>query len=105
MLDVFRGPMSFEGKQIQLEIHDNSGDPHLGVNRQVCYNKADVFMLCVAVNNQLSLENVQKWRTEIRQVCADTPIMLVGTKSDLRSVSHEPITKADLQRKMEEMGL
>ena len=88
-----------------LEIHDNSGDPHLGVNRQVCYNKADCFMLCVAINNQESLDNVQRWRVEIRQVCKETPIILVGTKTDLRSSTANPITRQMLQNKCDEMGL
>ena len=33
VLDVFKGPKQFEGNQIELEIHDTSGDAHLGVNR------------------------------------------------------------------------
>ena len=98
MLDVFRGPKQFEKKQIQLEIHDNSGDPHLGVNRQVCYNKADCFMLCVAINNRDSLESVQRWRVEIRQVCKETPIMLVGTKSDLRASNADCVTLDTLKQ-------
>jgi len=62
-------------------------------------------MLCVAINNRDSLESVQRWRVEIRQVCKETPIMLVGTKSDLRSVTAEPITLQDLQNKCDEMGM
>ena len=85
VLDIFRGPRAFEGKQITLEIHDTSGDENLGINRQVSYNNADCFMVCVAVNNRTSLENVGKWQTEIRQVRPEAPILLVGTKSDMRS--------------------
>ena len=48
---------------------------------------------------------MQKWRTEIRQVCTDTPIILVGTKSDLRGASPQPITEAELKAKANEMGL
>lgn len=62
-------------------------------------------MLCVAVNNRVSLDNVQRWKTEIRQVCKETPIILIGTKSDLRAVTANPITERDLQSKAEEMGL
>ena len=62
-------------------------------------------MLCVAINNRDSLESVQRWRVEIRQVCKETRIMLVGTKSDLRSVTAEPITLQDLQNKCDEMGM
>ena len=58
VLDVFRGPKNLDNQEILLEIHDTSGDPHLGVNRQVVFNKTDCFMLCVAVNNRTSYENV-----------------------------------------------
>ena len=93
VLDVFRGPKQFEGKQLELEIHDTSGDQHLGVNRQVCYNRTDCFMLCVAINNRTSFENINKWRAEIRQVCQETPIILVGTKKDLRGLTNDSLTE------------
>ena len=103
--DVIKGPKQFEGKQIELEIHDTSGCPSLGVNRQVCYNKTDCFMLCVALNSQASLENVMKWRTEIRQVCPDAPIILVGTKADLRGIPVDSVSGQDLKQKSDDMGL
>ena len=30
VLDVFRGPKAYKGKQVMLEIHDTSGDQYLG---------------------------------------------------------------------------
>ena len=35
VLDVYRGVKAVKGKQISIEIHDTSGDEHLGINRQV----------------------------------------------------------------------
>ena len=66
MLDVFKGTKNLGGKQVDLVIHDTSGDNDLGVNRSVVYNKANCFMICVSVNNRNSLNNVRKWRDEIR---------------------------------------
>ena len=51
MLDVYRGTKNVKGQQIEIEIHDTSGDDHLGVNRQAQYQGADIFMVCVATNN------------------------------------------------------
>ena len=34
VLDVYRGTKNVDQKQIELEIHDTSGDEHLGVNRK-----------------------------------------------------------------------
>ena len=33
VLDVYRGTKNVKGSQIEIEIHDTSGDDHLGVNR------------------------------------------------------------------------
>ena len=48
VLDVYRGTKNIEQKGVQIEIHDTSGDEHLGVNRKVQYQGADVFMICVS---------------------------------------------------------
>ena len=69
---------------ISYQVHDTSGDPHLGVNRSISYHGASVFMLCVPLNQHDMLEGVDAWVKEIRQVSPDAPIILVGTKSDLR---------------------
>jgi small GTP-binding protein len=65
VLDVYRGIKNVQKKQIEIEIHDTSGDEHLGVNRKVQYKDADAFMICVAANNQESLESALRWRAEI----------------------------------------
>ena len=51
VLDVYRGTKNFRKKEIQVEIHDTSGDDLFSVNRTIKYQGADVFMICVAVNN------------------------------------------------------
>ena len=50
VLDVYRGTKNIAKKSVEVEIHDTSGDEHLGVNRKVQYKDADCFMICVAVN-------------------------------------------------------
>lgn len=35
VLDVYKGIKNVKKKQIEIEIHDTSGDEHLGVNRKV----------------------------------------------------------------------
>ena len=65
VLDIFRGTKNVKKKQIEIEIHDTSGDQHLGVNRATQYKNADVFMICVAVNSPESFENINRWKCEI----------------------------------------
>ena len=83
VLDVYEGVKNIAKKQVYLEIHDTSGDEHLGTNRQVQYQNADCFMICVACNLRTSFENIEKWRAEIQAVEQNKPIILVLTKSDL----------------------
>ena len=45
----------------------------------------DVFLVCFSVTDPASLRNVEfKWIPEVTHHCPDVPIMLVGTKADLR---------------------
>ena len=53
---------------IWIEIHDTSGDEHLGCNRKVSIDGADLFMICIATNSQTSLDNVPIWLNEIKEV-------------------------------------
>jgi Ras-related C3 botulinum toxin substrate 1 len=49
------------------------------------HDKADAFLLCYAVNDAHSLENIkEKWFGEIKHLSPNVPIILVGTKCDLR---------------------
>ena len=50
VLDVFKGTKNVNKKQGEVEIHDTSGDEHLGVSRKVQYQGSDGFMICVAAN-------------------------------------------------------
>ena len=68
VLDVFRGTKNVDSKQVEVEIHDTSGDEHLGVNRKVQYQDADCFMICVACNVRESYESIGKWKAEIMEV-------------------------------------
>ena len=58
VLDVYHGTKSLNKRQLDLELHDTSGDENLAANRKVVYEKADLFMLCVATNSKDSLRNV-----------------------------------------------
>ena len=57
--------------------------------RPLSYPQTDVFLICFSVVNPTSFENVRaKWYSEIKYYCPDTPIILVGTKVDLRDDLH-----------------
>ena len=51
----------------------------------------DVFLVCFSVDTTSSFEKVEyKWIPEVEQYCPGTPIILVGTRADLRE-DHEEI--------------
>ena len=89
VLDVYKGTKNVKKKAVKIEIHDTSGDDHLGVNRKVQYENADLFWICVAANNPVSLENIGKWRAEIQEVEQQRPTCLVLTKKDLLEAAPE----------------
>ncbi len=54
-------------------------------DRPLSYPQTDVFLICFSIVNPSSFENVRaKWFQEVKHFCPNTPIVLVGTKLDLR---------------------
>jgi GTPase SAR1 family protein len=54
--------------------------------RPLSYPGTQVFLVCFSIISPSSYENVlSKWVPEIQHHAANVPIILVGTKSDLRS--------------------
>merc|ERR1712129_468469 len=50
------------------------------------YPQTDIFLICFAINNRWSFENVtNRWVPELKHHMPNTPFILVGTKSDLRN--------------------
>ena len=69
-----------------MALWDTAGQEDYELLRPLSYPNTDVLVVCFAINNRDSFENVsQKWIPEVRHHCPKTPIVLVGTKLDLRS--------------------
>uniref|UniRef100_A0A1I8GW76 Ras-related C3 botulinum toxin substrate 1 n=1 Tax=Macrostomum lignano TaxID=282301 RepID=A0A1I8GW76_9PLAT len=73
-------------KSRQLVVCDTAGQETYDRLRPLSYPDTHVFLLCFSVNNSTSLSNViEKWHWELKHHSPNTPIILVGTKSDLRA--------------------
>ncbi|KAK7112065.1 hypothetical protein V1264_011576 [Littorina saxatilis] len=94
-----------DGQEYKLGLWDTAGQEDYDRIRPLSYPNTDVFLICFSVISPASFENVRlRWYPEIHHYCPDVPILLIGTKADLRddkeTVSHlrskslEPITKA-----------
>lgn len=63
--------------------------------RPLSYANANVFLLCFSVVNPVSYQNITaKWYKEVIHYCPEVPLILVGTKLDLRD---DPNTLQKLQ--------
>jgi len=70
---------------IELGLWDTAGQEEYDRLRPLSYANANVFLICFAVVNPISYDNISyKWYPEVMHFCPDTPLVLVGTKIDLR---------------------
>jgi Ras-related C3 botulinum toxin substrate 1 len=72
-------------KPINLGLWDTGGQEDYDRLRPLSYPDTDVFLVCFSVVSPTSYENVSaKWIPELRHHAPNVPILLVGTKTDLR---------------------
>ena len=74
-----------DGWPINLGLWDTSGVEDYDRLRPLSYPQTDVFLVCFSLVSPTSFEHVRrKWVPEVAHHCPNTPIVLVGTKLDLR---------------------
>ncbi|KAL9643008.1 hypothetical protein ABK040_010699 [Willaertia magna] len=98
--------VKFKGKDITLSVWDTAGQEDYDELRHLSYPNANCFLLCFAVTNRTSLNNVKsKWLPEITKHCPKTPIILVGTKGDLRKSdsSNDSVSIEEAQKVADEI--
>ena len=74
--------------KIELGLWDTAGQEEYDRLRPLSYANANVFLLCFSIVNPVSYQNITaKWYKEVIHYCPDVPLILVGTKLDLREDS------------------
>jgi Ras-related C3 botulinum toxin substrate 1 len=102
-------------KKIALGLWDTAGQEDFDRLRPLSYPGTGVFLICFSVVNPTSFKNVEtKWAKEIKHYNPTTPIILVGTKSDLRededilnqlrNKEMKPVEESDAQSLAKRMG-
>jgi len=86
VFDNYSTQVNVDDKVYQLELWDTAGqDATYDKTRQISYPQTEVFLICFSVVAPVSYNNIMtKWAPEIREHCPNTPVILVGTKIDLR---------------------
>lgn len=86
VFDNYSANVMVDGRPINLGLWDTAGQEDYDRLRPLSYPQTDVFLVCFAINNGASKENVSsKWYPEIQHHAPGVPIILVGTKSDFRN--------------------
>jgi len=86
IFDNYRANVKVDGKTVSLGLWDTAGQEDYDRLRPLSYPDSDVILICFSVSSRHSLENVTtKWYPELQQYIANVPLILVGTKADLRN--------------------
>merc|ERR1712048_302103 len=77
-----------DGRPLSLSLWDTASQEDYDRFRPLSYPHTDVFVVCYSVTSPSSLRNAKnKWIKEIRFHSPHAPIVLAGTKADLRNSS------------------
>lgn len=99
VFDNYSAQMSVDGRTVSLNLWDTAGQEEYDRLRTLSYPQTNVFIICFSIGSPSSHANVRhKWHPEVSHHCPSVPILLVGTKRDLRS-------DAETVKKLKEQGL
>jgi small GTP-binding protein len=70
---------------IALNLWDTAGQEDYSSLRPLSYPQTDVFLLCFSIISRVSFANLTTWKAELEHYAPSVPVLLVGTKSDLRT--------------------
>ncbi|KAI2621605.1 P-loop containing nucleoside triphosphate hydrolase protein [Hypoxylon sp. NC1633] len=83
--ELFNKTVNVDGRDVDLELWDTSGDFGLHQLQRLSYLSWDAVFLCFSIDTPMRLANLQmRWIDEIRNYCPNAPVILLGLKKDTR---------------------
>ncbi|CAO3649332.1 unnamed protein product [Mucor fragilis] len=98
--------VDLDSKPVELALWDTAGQEDYDRLRPLSYFETDVVVICFAVDNMNSYQNVRdKWLPEVKHYCGNNvSLVLVGLKIDLRSDSSVTISHQQGLKLAKEIG-
>lgn len=108
VFDNYTSTVVVDNITVSLGLWDTAGQEDYDRLRPLSYPQTNVFLVCFSVISPSTFTNISnKWIPEIRHHCPDTPIVLCGTKIDLRDdiETIEQLQRQNLQPIKREQGI
>jgi len=104
VFDTYYGTKNYAGKEVKLQIWDTAGHDDLGRLRPIAFVNTDCFLICFSLIDRNSLKRAcTKWVAEVKATAKNCPIVLVGTKLDLREEREERARETSSKAEQEKM--
>eukprot|EP01113_Clastostelium_recurvatum_P032143 TRINITY_DN4085_c0_g1_i8.p1 TRINITY_DN4085_c0_g1~~TRINITY_DN4085_c0_g1_i8.p1 ORF type:complete len:546 (+),score=106.19 TRINITY_DN4085_c0_g1_i8:40-1638(+) len=103
-VDFLTRPLTVDGRPVVLQIWDTAGQEKYRSISSAYYRGAAAALLCFDLTNLESFKHCKMWIKELRETAVeDAPIVLVGTKEDMRE--KRIVTRLEAERFMRKNGL
>ena len=67
-----------------LRLFDTDPDELFSRIRAITYKTTDIFVICFDLTNEDTFKNCRSWYAEVNQLSSRSPVLLVGTKVDMK---------------------